>query len=85
MRSLQIGIKFGSTQVQTKSFKFLRKFTHGQIIKFLVCYNLFSRDHDHVAEASRADHYRAPCCHRRIASLVPTSVGWDDRCISVEV
>jgi hypothetical protein len=42
--------------------------------------HLFSRDHDHVAETSRADHYRAPCGNRRIASLVPTPVGWDNRC-----
>jgi hypothetical protein len=47
--------------------------------------HLFSRGHDHVAETSRADHYRAPCGHRRITPLVPTSVGWDDRCVSVEV
>jgi hypothetical protein len=47
--------------------------------------HLFSRGHDHVAETSRADHYRAPCGHYRIAPLVPTSVGWDDCCISVEV
>jgi hypothetical protein len=39
------------------------------------------RGHDHVAETSRADHYRAPCCHHRIALLVLTSVGWDDRCV----
>jgi hypothetical protein len=43
--------------------------------------HLFSRDHDHVAETSQADHYRAPCGNRRIAPLVPTSVSWDDRCI----
>jgi hypothetical protein len=43
--------------------------------------HLFSRHHDHVAETSRADHYRALCGHRQIAPLVPTSVGWDDRCI----
>jgi hypothetical protein len=43
--------------------------------------HLFSRGHDHVAETSRADHYRALCGNRRIAPLVPTSVGWDDRCI----
>jgi hypothetical protein len=43
--------------------------------------HLFSRDHDHIAETSRAGHYRAPCGNRRIAPLVPTSVGWDDRCI----
>jgi hypothetical protein len=46
---------------------------------------LFSRGHDHVIETSRVDHYRTPCYHRRIVPLVPTSVGWDDRCISVEV
>jgi hypothetical protein len=40
MRSYQIGINFGSTQVQTKSFKFLQKITHGKTIKFLVCYIL---------------------------------------------
>jgi hypothetical protein len=44
-------------------------------------FHLFSRDHDHVVETSRADRYRAPCGNRRIASLVPTSVGWDDRCV----
>jgi hypothetical protein len=38
VRGQQIGIKFGSTQVQTKSFKFLRKFTNGKSFKFLVCY-----------------------------------------------
>jgi hypothetical protein len=43
--------------------------------------HLFSRSHDHVAENSRADHYRAPCGHRRIAPLVPTLVGWDDCCV----
>jgi hypothetical protein len=43
--------------------------------------HLFSRDHDHVAETSRVDHYRAPCGNRRITLLVPTSVGWDDRCV----
>jgi hypothetical protein len=43
--------------------------------------HLFSRDHDHVAETSQADHYRAPCGNRRIAPVVPTSVGWDDCCI----
>jgi hypothetical protein len=43
--------------------------------------HLFSRGHDHVVETSRANHYRAPCGHRRIAPLVPTSVGWDDRCV----
>jgi hypothetical protein len=43
--------------------------------------HLFSRGHDHVAETSRADHYRAPCGHHWIALLVPTSVGWDDHCI----
>jgi hypothetical protein len=43
--------------------------------------HLFSRGHNHVAETSRADHCRAPCDHRRIAPLVPTSVGWDDRCV----
>jgi hypothetical protein len=42
--------------------------------------HLFSRGNDHVVETSRAHHYRAPCCHRRIAALVLTSVGWDDRC-----
>jgi hypothetical protein len=42
--------------------------------------HLVSRDHDHVAETSWADHYRAPCGNRRIAPLVPTSDGWDDRC-----
>jgi hypothetical protein len=42
--------------------------------------HLFSRGNDHVVETSRAHHYRAPCCHRRIAPLVLTSVGWDDRC-----
>jgi hypothetical protein len=42
--------------------------------------HLFSRDHDHVAETSRADHYRALCGNRRISPLVPTSDGWDDRC-----
>jgi hypothetical protein len=35
----KLGSKFGSTQVQTKSFKFLRKFTHGKSFKFLGCYN----------------------------------------------
>jgi hypothetical protein len=44
-------------------------------------YHLFSCDHDHVVETSRADHYRAPCGNRQIALLVPTSVGWDDRCV----
>jgi hypothetical protein len=43
--------------------------------------HLFSRDHDHIVETSRADHYRAPCGNRRIAPLVPTSVAWDDRCV----
>jgi hypothetical protein len=43
--------------------------------------HLFSRDHDHVVETSRADRHRAPCGNRRIALLVPTSVGWDDRCV----
>jgi hypothetical protein len=43
--------------------------------------HLFSRDHDHVVETSRADHYRAPCGNRRIAPLVPTTVGWGDRCV----
>jgi hypothetical protein len=43
--------------------------------------HLFSRDHDHVAETSRADHYRAPCGNCRIAPLAPTSDGWDDRCV----
>jgi hypothetical protein len=47
--------------------------------------HLFSRGHDHVAETSRADHYQAPCGHCRIAPLVPTSVGWDECCVSVEV
>jgi hypothetical protein len=41
--------------------------------------HLFSRVHDHIVETSRADHYRAPCSNRRIAPLVPTPVGWDDR------
>jgi hypothetical protein len=45
--------------------------------------HLFSRDHDHVAETSQADHYRASCGNRRIAPLVPTSDGWDDRCVSL--
>jgi hypothetical protein len=37
--------------------------------------HLFSHDHDHVAETSRADHYRAPCGNRRIAPLaLPQSV-----------
>jgi hypothetical protein len=40
MRGQQIGIKFGSTQVQAKSFKILRKFGHGKTIKFPVCYRL---------------------------------------------
>jgi hypothetical protein len=31
--------KIDITHVQTKSFKFLRKFTHGKSFKFLVCYN----------------------------------------------
>jgi hypothetical protein len=31
--------------------------------------------HDRVAETSRADHYRASCCHHRIASPAPTSDG----------
>jgi hypothetical protein len=39
-----------------------------------------SRNPDHVAETSRADHYLAPCGNRRIALLVPTSDDWDDRC-----
>jgi hypothetical protein len=43
--------------------------------------HLVSRDHDHVVETSRADHYRASCGYRRIAMLVPTSVGCDDRCV----
>jgi hypothetical protein len=43
--------------------------------------HLFFHSHDHVAETSRADHYQAPCGHRRIAPLVPTSIGWDDRCV----
>jgi hypothetical protein len=43
--------------------------------------HLFSRDHDHVAETSRADHYRAPRRNRRIAPLAPTSDGWDDHCV----
>jgi hypothetical protein len=43
--------------------------------------HLFSRDHDHVVETSRADYYRAPCGNRWIAQRAPTSVGWDDRCI----
>jgi hypothetical protein len=47
--------------------------------------HLVPRGHDHVAETSRADHYRAPCGNRRIALLVPTPVGWDDRCVSVEL
>jgi hypothetical protein len=38
--------------------------------------HLFSRDHDHVVETSRADHYRAPCGKCRIAPLaLPQSVG----------
>jgi hypothetical protein len=38
--------------------------------------HLFPRDHDHVAETSRADHYRAPCGNRRIAPLaLPQTVG----------
>jgi hypothetical protein len=45
-------------------------------------YHLFSRDHDHVVETSRADHYRAPCGNRWFAPRAPTSVGWDDRCVS---
>jgi hypothetical protein len=45
--------------------------------------HLFSHDHDHVAETSRADHYRAPCGNRRIAPLVPTPDGWHDRCASL--
>jgi hypothetical protein len=43
--------------------------------------HLFSRDHDHVVETSRADHYRAPCGNHRIAPLAPTPHGWDDRCV----
>jgi hypothetical protein len=43
--------------------------------------HLFSCDHDHVVETSRADRYRAPCGNRRIAPPVPSSVGWDDRCV----
>jgi hypothetical protein len=43
--------------------------------------HLFSRDHDHVDETSRPDHYRAPCGNLGMAPLVPTSVGWDDRCV----
>jgi hypothetical protein len=43
--------------------------------------HLFSRDHDHVVETSRADRYRAPCGNSWIAPLVPTSVGWDDHCV----
>jgi hypothetical protein len=43
--------------------------------------HLFSRYHDHVAETSRADHYRAPRRNRRIAPLAPTSDGWDGRCV----
>jgi hypothetical protein len=43
--------------------------------------HLVPRGHDHVAETSWADHYRAPCGNRRIAPLAPTSDGWDDRCI----
>jgi hypothetical protein len=43
--------------------------------------HLFSRDHDHVIETSRADPYRAPCGNRWIAPRAPTSVGWDDRCV----
>jgi hypothetical protein len=38
MRGLQTGSKFGSAHVQTKSFNFLRKFTHGKSFKFPVCY-----------------------------------------------
>jgi hypothetical protein len=34
------------------------------------------RGHDHVAEASQANHYRAPCCHHRIALPVPALVGF---------
>jgi hypothetical protein len=43
--------------------------------------HLSSRGHDHVVETSQADHYRAPCGNHRITPLVPTSVGWYDRCI----
>jgi hypothetical protein len=43
--------------------------------------HLFSLGHDHVAETSRVDHYRAPCGHCQIALLVPILVGWDDRCV----
>jgi hypothetical protein len=43
--------------------------------------DLFSCDHDHVVETSRADHYRAPYGNRWIAPRAPTSVGWDDRCV----
>jgi hypothetical protein len=43
--------------------------------------HIFSCDHDHVVETSRADHYRAPYGNRRITPLVPTSVDWDDRCV----
>jgi hypothetical protein len=43
--------------------------------------HFFSRDHDHVVETSRADHYRAPCGNRQITLVVPTSVGWEDGCV----
>jgi hypothetical protein len=43
--------------------------------------HLFSHDHDHIVETSRSDHYRAPCGNNWTALLVPTSVGWDDRCV----
>jgi hypothetical protein len=42
--------------------------------------HLFSRDHDHVTETSRANLYRAPCGNRRIALLAPTADSWDDHC-----
>jgi hypothetical protein len=41
----------------------------------------FFHGHDHVTETSWADHYRHLCGHHWIAPLVPTSVGWDDRCV----
>jgi hypothetical protein len=43
--------------------------------------HLASRDHDHVTGTSRVDHYRAPCGNRQTTPLVPTLVGWDDRCV----
>jgi hypothetical protein len=80
-------------------FSSLRSHHHGQFFRPLdpILFNatmvrhrsvslpsLFRGD-DYVAKTSQVDHYRAPCGHRRIASLLPTSVGWDDCRVSVEV